>query len=158
MKVKVRCLCNVFLWVLRHGTVWHLAFPQASRGHFVCCFCPWNTLFIFTVYCTLHFLLWSWDQARATMVNWTICINVNCCFESFLRHWLNTYTRADVPAATHPKCVCCLVEIWRYRWFCLAKHIYFLCLSMLASKFYLSSILTSWWDRNVRARCNTSGN
>lgn len=55
MKVKVWCLCksqqafkgcSLFLWVLRHGTVWHLAFPQASNGDSVCCLCPRNTLFI----------------------------------------------------------------------------------------------------------------
>lgn len=51
VKLSKRLRSTVCLWwVLRHGTVWHLAFPQASSGVFV------RPSLFATVYCMLHFL------------------------------------------------------------------------------------------------------
>lgn len=69
--------CSVFLWALRHGTIWHLAFPHASHAYCVPLLCPWNTFFYLLLFCrTLHFLSWCWDWTRSTRVNWVICIDV----------------------------------------------------------------------------------
>lgn len=149
MKVKVWCLCksqqafkgcSLFLWVLRHGTVWHLAFPQASNGDSVCCLCPWNTLFICSClsYASLPFtklLLSQGNDGKLTYLHWCQMLFWLCGVCG-----LNTNTHTHVPTdqQTTPK-VCLLpasdtkVPVVAY-----GKTVYFLSLWKLAVKFYLS--------------------
>lgn len=136
--------CSMFLWALRHGTAWHLAFPRASHGDFVCSLCPWNTLFVCYClsYASLPVVKLGPSQGNDGKLN-----HLHRCQMSFWRffearikntHILCMHVPADMQ--THPKCVCCLVEIRKYMWLHLAKHIYLLCLRMLSFKVLLNPL------------------
>lgn len=156
MKVKVLCLCksqqafkgySVFLWVLRHGTVWHLAFPQASHGDFVCCLCPWNTLFICHClsYASLPVVKLGQSQGNDGKLNYLHWCQMP--FWRFLRHGLNTHTETRMHAPADTQSRVCLLPGWDMEVQVVAfgkTHLFSLPQYVGCSKFYLSFTLPGW--------------